>query len=179
MNKLMRLILMSTVQSLIVACSSVAQEVQQYSTTDELLGFTPWQELELRPATWVSMIELIANGEKYDNQYIRTQGFWRYETEDGAVTENLLYVSRESFDYRIFKNAIDIGEILPECYGPLELMHGELIYLTGVYRHSRRMVSPIDSFRLQRFNKETKEREVDEILCKDPSIVFSQVPEME
>ena len=174
MTKPIKLVAITALQSVLVACASVAQESQQqYSTTDEFLGFTPWQELELQQAVWVSMIELIANGERYNNQYVQTQGCWRYEVEDSAVTENLLYVSRESFDYQIYKNAIDIGEILPECYGPLELMHGEFIHLSGVYRHSRRMISPIDYFRLKRFNEKTQELEADQIFCKDPSIVSS------
>jgi len=177
-NKSVTIVLMAVGAGMLTACVSLSQEPRQvYSSTDEFLGFTPWQKLELNmPAVRVSMIELIANGDEYNNQYIQTQGFLHFEMENGAVTSQRIYPSRESFEYQIYPNRIEIGEILPECYGVLETLNGEFIQLTGIYRHSRKMMSPIDYIRLIQFNEEKGKLEEDQILCKDLSIIFREKP---
>lgn len=155
--------------AVLCSCVGAAQEADnEYNSNDEFMGYIPWQELDLnQPAYSVSMYELISNGEKHDNRYIRVRGFLEYEIKDGAVWGSKLYADTESFEYTVLENSIEVGELLPECSGPLEWYHGDFVLMTGVYRHLRRSLSPIDHIRVIKLDPQ-----VDEILCKDTSIVF-------
>ena len=49
----------------------------------------------------VSMIQLIANPEKYDGKYVRVMGFLRLEFEG-----NGLYLHREDYEESLYKNGV-------------------------------------------------------------------------
>lgn len=158
------------------ACVSVAQGASQdYESYEETLGLAPWQELELGSRKVVSMYALIANSEKYDNQYVMIRGFLRYEVEGNTITDSRLYPDTDSLEYDTYENSVDLGELLPDCNrGRLRLLNGEFVLLSGVYRHRWRMLTPIDHIRWKRLNQETRELEKDEILCNDRSLIHLQ-----
>lgn len=161
----------------LVACASAAQGSRaDYETLDEFYGFTPWQKLEIHDLKRVSIYDLIVNGEKYDDQFVQVQGFLRYEEENGSIMEASLYADTESLEYGAYENSIKLGEELPECVGRFHALDGEFLLLSGVYRHSGRMLSPIDHIRLIKLGEETREIEQDEIVCNDPSLLHLVTP---
>lgn len=164
----------------LAACASAAQEMPpEGATTDQILGVTPWQELKLGVSTRVSMYELIVNGEKYDDQYIQIKGFLRYKIENGAVKANAVYADRDSLEYDVIENSIQILDMLPDCYAiRLEELDGEFVLMSGVFRAKPRWhaLTPVDHIRLIKLNEETREREKSEILCRDPGLIRRQLP---
>jgi hypothetical protein len=53
------------------------------------------------PATQVSLVNLIANPEKYDGKRVSVKGFLALEFEGNA-----LYLHKEDFDNRLYKNGL-------------------------------------------------------------------------
>jgi len=162
--------------ALLTSCSVAAQNSSANNhSSDKFFGFTPWQELDLEtPASSISMYELVVNGEARNNQYVKIQGFLHYEEKNGTVWSQRLYVDRESLEYKIYKNSVEIGELLPDCQGELGSFDGEFILLSGVYRNSRTMMSPIDHIRVYEFDDTKREVMESEILCNDSSIIFHE-----
>lgn len=157
----------------LAACVSAAQEPpSENTTTDEFFGFVSWQELDLKPRTSVSLYDLIANGNKYDNQYIQVYGFLRYEVEDGTVTASRLYPNTDSLKYDVYVDSIRVfRETLPDCYSVrLAELNGEFLLLSGIYRNSWKMLTPVSHIRLIELNDEARTRRKSEILCNDPSL---------
>ena len=81
-----------------------------------------------------SLINVIANPEKYDGKRIRVSGFLHYQFEDSA-----LYFSKDDADYLITANAVWIryGEkpVMQsiECQGQSKASISDLDYLDGRY----------------------------------------------
>lgn len=62
------------------------------------------------PLSGVSMIQLIANPEKYDGQYVRVMGFLRLEFEGNA-----LYLHQEDYEESLSKNGVWVDVVETEA----------------------------------------------------------------
>jgi hypothetical protein len=75
----------------------------------------------------VSMIQLIANPEKFDGKHIRVIGFLRIEFEGNA-----LYVHREDYQIGLLKNAIWV-DVTPDMEKQSGKLNMQYILLEGIF----------------------------------------------
>ena len=88
------------------------------------------QELLLKSGPDVSIVELLANPEKYDGVPVRVTGVLSGRAEDFA-----LYLDSESYEFMIFSNSIVIKSYLrPDSVS--ESAFGNYVVITGVFVHT-------------------------------------------
>ena len=84
------------------------------------------REIKERPKSeYVSIINLIANPEKYQGKRVTVIGYMSAEFEGTAI-----YLSREDFDHKISKNAIFLN--IGKAY-EYKLYHKEYVSLDGIF----------------------------------------------
>lgn len=85
-----------------------------------------------RTARDVAIVELIADGEKFDGEIVRVVGAIRIEFEGDQ-----LCLSKEAIIYRVFKNCLALGfnyDVLELTRQDLEGVSGEYVLLEGKFR---------------------------------------------
>jgi hypothetical protein len=75
----------------------------------------------------VSLIQLIANPEKFDGKHIRVIGFLRIEFEGNA-----LYLHREDYQIGLLKNAIWV-DVTPEMEKQSSKLDKQYVLLEGIF----------------------------------------------
>ena len=77
--------------------------------------------------TNVTLVQLIANPEKYDKQLIRVIGFLRLEFEG-----NVLYLHREDYENAILGDGIWV-DVTPEIHKQSNTLDKQYVLLEGVF----------------------------------------------
>jgi hypothetical protein len=80
----------------------------------------------------VSMVQLIANPEKFDGKHIRVIGFLRIEFEGNA-----LYFHREDYEIGLLKNAIWV-DVTPEMQKQSSKFNMQYVLLEGIFSGSEK-----------------------------------------
>jgi hypothetical protein len=80
----------------------------------------------------VSMIQLLANPEKFDGKHIRIIGFLRIEFEGNA-----LYFHREDYQIGLLKNAIWV-DVTPEMEKQSSKLNMQYVLLEGIFSASEK-----------------------------------------
>jgi hypothetical protein len=76
----------------------------------------------------VSIVQLIANGQKYDGKLVRVIGFLRLEFEGNA-----LYLHREDYETSIMKNGIWV-DVYSETMKQSKTLNMHYVLLEGIFR---------------------------------------------
>jgi hypothetical protein len=76
----------------------------------------------------VSIVQLIANGQKYDGKLVRVIGFLRLEFEGNA-----LYLHREDYETSIMKNGIWV-DVYSETTKQSKTLNMHYVLLEGIFR---------------------------------------------
>jgi hypothetical protein len=98
----------------------------------------------------VSVIQLIANPEKYDQKQVAVIGFMRLEPEGDA-----LYLSREDFMHGITANAIWI-DVTPDIQKNAQILNNNYVALLGVFDASGHGHAGMFSGRLTKISRAAK-----------------------
>ena len=80
---------------------------------------------------YISLINIIANPDQFNNKHIRVIGVSRIEFENNAI-----YISRESYDNYLSKNGlwIEFGENYPkENIQAFKKYNGQYVVVEGIY----------------------------------------------
>jgi hypothetical protein len=80
----------------------------------------------------VTLVQLIANPEKFDGKLVRVIGFLRLEFEG-----NVLYLHREDYDHAIFGNGIWV-DVTPEMTKHREVLQMHYVLLEGIFNSKNR-----------------------------------------
>jgi hypothetical protein len=80
----------------------------------------------------VTMVQLIANPEKFDGKLIRVIGFMRLEFEG-----NVLYLHREDYENALLGNGIWV-DVTPEITKQKETLNMHYVLLEGIFSSSDR-----------------------------------------
>jgi hypothetical protein len=77
----------------------------------------------------VSMIQLIANPQAYDNKRVRITGYLRLEFEGNSI-----YLHREDFDYALTKNALWIDVPKDMTNNQMRIVNNQYVICTARFR---------------------------------------------
>jgi hypothetical protein len=95
----------------------------------------------------VSMVQLIANPEKFDGKHIRVIGFLRIEFEGNA-----LYFHREDYEIGLLKNAIWV-DVTPQMEKQSSKFNMQYVLLEGIFSASEKGHMDAFSGSIKRINR--------------------------
>src|SRR4051812_24534318 len=80
----------------------------------------------------VSLIQLIANPEKYHNKHISVRGFYHREFESSG-----LYVSRDDAKYFVMENGVWVGNIATDAEtNRIDSVNDTYVIIEGTFKHT-------------------------------------------
>lgn len=88
-----------------------------------------------QPEPFVSLIQLIANPEKYDGKQVGVIGFLRLEFEG-----NRIYLHEEDYEHDIIENAVRIG-VTKEQKQAFESRNMHYVFMVGTFEAGKRGTS--------------------------------------
>jgi len=94
-----------------------------------LFPATSTSEDEARMPRAVSLVELIANPDRFEGQLILVAGYLGLDPPDG----NMIYLHKEDYDHGILFNAVDI-ELNKEAWVEREKLDLNYVRVVGVFR---------------------------------------------
>lgn len=123
-NNVLRVVLVGLMGAILIACSGRPSEVHSYAKNADP---APPPEPHANRITEVSMVQLIANPEKYHGQIVHVIGFVHLEFEG-----NVIYLHHEDFQYRLDKNGLCLS-VTEEIWKERDKYNNEYVIVEGTF----------------------------------------------